>query len=159
LNLGSEAREMHIKFDCKCEWKTVNSENSKAYGFPNETTEFMKDRYSTPAVYRWVIDNERYYVGESKNLYRRINAYLKAPKPKYNQDGKMIPHQQTTNINVHNELQASSNNRIEFLEFNELQFGGATYKLDDLENNHIRLLVEKMAIQDHVAKHLKLLNI
>lgn len=149
---------MFINIACDCEWKPVNYELGKPYKFPNEITEYMKDCYSIPAVYRWVIDNEMYYVGESKNICRRINAYLRAPEPKFNEAGKMLPHQQTTNINMHAKLRASSSNRIEVLAFDELKIGDATYTPENLNNNRLRLLIEKIAILDHAIKHQKLLN-
>jgi len=148
---------MFIKIAWGCEWKTVNSRPDRPYKFPDRITDHMKATYEMPAIYRWVIDNE-YYVGETVNLCKRIRNYLNAPKPKYREDGKMLPHQQTTNINLNARLRAGTNNRIEFLKFDELQFGDATYKPMDLTNNHIRLMVEKIAILDHEAKHQKLLN-
>jgi hypothetical protein len=83
---------------------------------------------------------------------------LNASKQKYNEAGKMLPHQQTTNINLNARLRASTNNRIEFLNFDEIHFSDATYTPVDLSNTHIRLMVEKIAITDHEAKHQKLLN-
>jgi hypothetical protein len=77
----------------------VNSRPDKPYKFPDGITDHMKATYEIPVIYRWVIDNE-YYVGETVNLCKRIGNYLKAPKPKYREDGKMLPHQQTTNINL-----------------------------------------------------------
>jgi len=147
---------MDIKLEC--EWKTVDSEPDIPYKFPNGITNHMKKAYyKKPAIYRWVIDDE-YYVGETVDLYRRISNYLNAPNPKYNEKGKMQPHQQTTNINLKARLVASINNRIEVLKFDKLQFGDVTYKIMDLNNNHIRLMVEKIAILDHEANHLTLLN-
>jgi hypothetical protein len=117
----------------------------------------MKAIYEIPAIYRWVIDNE-YYVGETINLCNRIRGYLKAPKPKHDEAGKMLPHQQFTNINLNSRLRASTDNCIEFLKFDELQFGDATYKTIDLNNSHMRLMIEKIAILDHEINHQKLLN-
>jgi hypothetical protein len=141
-----------------CEWKTVNSEPDIPYKFSNGITNHMKKAYyKKPAIYRLVIDDE-YYVGETVDLYRRIRNYLYAPEPKYNEKGKMHPHQQTTNINLKARLDASINNRIEVLKFDKLQFGDVIYKITDLNNNYIRLMVEKIVILDHEANHLKLLN-
>ena len=148
---------MFIKLACECEWETVNSEPDKPYKFRNGITNYMKDTYEKPAVYRWVIDNE-YYVGETVNLCRRIGNYLNTPKMKFNEAGKMLPHQQTTNINLNARLRASTNNHIEFLKFDEIQFGDATDKLTDLNNNCIRLLVEKIVILDHEVNRQTLLN-
>jgi hypothetical protein len=142
---------MFIKIICECEWIPVKSEHGEPYKFPDDITKFMMDNYTMPAVYRWVIDGEMYYVGESKDLCRRIKAYLRAPKPKFNENGKMLPHQQTTNIKMHEKLQASRN-CIEFLKFDRLQFGDATYTYNDLKNHHIRLLVEKMATCGETSK-------
>lgn len=148
---------MRIKILCDYEWKKVERKPNEPYKFPEDITIHMKDNYSVPAIYRWVIDNQ-YYVGETVDLCKRIENYLYAPKPKYNEAGKMLPHQQTTNIKVNACLCAATNNCIGFLEFNELQFGDVTCKTIDLNNKNIRLMVEKIAIFDHVANHQKLLN-
>jgi hypothetical protein len=82
-------------------------------------------------------------LGETVDLCSRIRAYLDAPKAKYNEAGKMLSGQQTTNIIMNARQQSSDNNRIEILKFNELQFGDATYFPNDLADTQSRLLVEK----------------
>jgi hypothetical protein len=102
---------------------------------------------------------EKDEVGGNRDLCSRIRAYLDTPKAKYNEAGKMLPGQQTTNITMNGRQQSSDNSRIEILKFNELQVGDANYLHNDLADTQSRLLVEKIAIVDHAAKHQKLLNL
>lgn len=76
-----------IAFDVQ--WRTMVTEESgqQGYTFPQKFTRFIRDRYATPAVYRWRVlrvpggePKEPIYIGEGDNLVRRIQRVLTPPK-------------------------------------------------------------------------------
>jgi hypothetical protein len=65
-------------------WRTaVTQENGDGWCFPNKLTPYFRDRYATPAVYRWRVvkrqpgEKERIYIGEGEDLIQRIAWVIK----------------------------------------------------------------------------------
>jgi hypothetical protein len=64
-------------------WEPVLCTEDEEYSFPNPITQFMKRRYSGPAIYRWIIEhqgdeaNPQVYIGEAKRLCPdRLSGYI-----------------------------------------------------------------------------------
>lgn len=71
-------------FQISAHWRTaVTQENGDGWCFPNRFTSYFRDRYATPAVYRWRVvkrqpgEKERIYIGEGEDLIRRITWVLR----------------------------------------------------------------------------------
>lgn len=64
------------------EWVPVLADGVKPYEFPDQVTQYMRQHYRGPGIYRWVIGNQGeiagLYIGETDELPRRIYQY---PKP------------------------------------------------------------------------------
>jgi hypothetical protein len=99
-------------FEIGFHWTAVQSSNNISYCFPELVSKYLRDHYSQPAVYRWLIQRDgktSTYIGETENPARRLNDYLK-PGPS-----------QTTNKRVRalldNERNLNASIALEMLNF------------------------------------------
>jgi len=72
--------------DVNYRWTNVEFSPGCHYRFPDAISSYMKEHYRGPSVYRWFVWTptqgiSAFYVGETENLARRIQHYLK-PGPK-----------------------------------------------------------------------------
>ena len=60
-----------LKFDLNYKWVSVLREEGNYYLFPQKISQFMKDNYRSPQIYRWNIfknnlnDEKIVYIGEA----------------------------------------------------------------------------------------------
>jgi hypothetical protein len=66
------------------QWRPVESSKGTGYLFPDRFTDYMRDTYARPAVYRWRVfpalpnRNEEAYIGEAEILVKRAYAVRSA---------------------------------------------------------------------------------
>jgi hypothetical protein len=66
------------------QWRPVESASGIGYLFPDRFTDYMRDMYARPAVYRWRVfpalpeQKEEIYIGEAEILVRRAYSVLNA---------------------------------------------------------------------------------
>jgi hypothetical protein len=143
---------LHLKF----EWELVQYEEDRTYQFPNVISPFMKARYKEPAIYRWSVFKESFeecntvYIGESTELIRRINGYL---KPGISQQ---------TNIRMNalftEYIDKGFSIYIELMRIESLIINNKSYSQDDLNNKYMRRLIENFLIVDHLSNNYTILN-
>lgn len=142
-----------LKIEFEYEWKPVLAEDGKEYRFPEERTEFMK-MYKRPAVYRWNVsrpdDRRKVYIGEAKDLYRRIYGYLKP--------GRTQETNKRINTLFNNYLSQGYTIRLEVLQVDNVRVAGVTFTANDLSNKYIRTLFESLMITVHEQNRVELLN-
>jgi hypothetical protein len=123
-------------------WIPVNVNIAEEYQFPTQVSKFMREKYSGPAIYRWLPfksqkgDVSLVYIGEADNFVRRVNGYL---NPGSGQD---------TNIMMSNAfkyLQYSGHKvALEELKFTEFNLGSIKLSKEDLRSKLTRILLEHM---------------
>lgn len=144
-----------LNFNFDFSWKKVLSDKNTGYRFPNEITEYMKKRYKSPTIYRWLVHHddklESIYIGEAEILCpRRIYHYLH-PGPS-----------QMTNIRI-NKLFTKLNkeNRqitLEILVFKSFQLDGKTISMSDLDKKTVRVFLEHLMLVYHENRGIPSLN-
>ena len=129
---------MRLKIELSYDWAKVQRREGSEYSFPDKLTEFMKEKYSSPAVYRWVIERagckNEVYIGETENLYKRLNGYI-SPGEK-----------QATNTRINNILRQRQNQKLkvnlEVLQVDYLKVGELSFSKCDLGNLFLRKFIE-----------------
>lgn len=147
---------METEIQIELRWSPVMAGEDKPYRFPLELTQFMRDNYSRPGVYRWAFDGpagklESAYIGEAQDLVDRWKGFRK-PGPS-----------QVTNKRVHALLQEALLKgygiRLETLSFPQLKIQGVRLSPPDLRNPYARKLMENLAILDHIRLQVRVLNL
>lgn len=137
------------------EWQPVLENESSQYVFPNTITTHMRQKYRIPAIYRWVVENnktiESVYIGETEELCpRRVYGYLN-PGPS-----------QMTNIRINNLfddlIKKGKTIRLEHLVFSDFSFDGKKITTQDLIKKNIRVLLENIMITHHENDGITMLN-
>ena len=70
--------EIKLEYD----WKTIKQNENNNYVFPKSATEYMKDNYNKPAIYKWEFKKddfiEKIYIGQTNKLITtRLYQYRK----------------------------------------------------------------------------------
>ncbi|MCE9653557.1 MAG: hypothetical protein K8Q89_10995 [Nitrosarchaeum sp.] len=137
------------------EWNSVLENKSDQYVFPNIVTDYMRQKYRMPAIYRWIVDSdgmiESIYIGETVELCpRRVYGYLN-PGPS-----------QMTNIRINNLfdelIKRGKIIRLEYLVFSDFLFDGKKITDQDLIKKNIRVLLENIMITHHENAGVVILN-
>ncbi len=131
-----------MKIELDHEWIPVQVSPEQRYIFPCAVTPYLRDAFSGPAIYRWVVyerepgDLRRLYVGEADQLPRRLYHYLH-PGPS-----------QQTNLRLNaeflRETQAGRSVTLEVLRFKPFEFEGANFSMGDLEDKLVRRFLENL---------------
>jgi hypothetical protein len=138
------------------EWIPVEIDKGTPLHYPRVDSKFFREHYSHAGVYRWGIYKRdsliKAYVGEGWNLAKRIPPYLK-PGPS-----------QKTNIRVHEELEsavaAGYRVRLEILTIRRpIRINNVTITDSDLQNPHVRLMMENFVLADHEKVNCEILNL
>jgi hypothetical protein len=155
LEEDKEMSKKSLEISIQYEWRPILSSESQEYRFPDRITDFMKQKYNIPAIYRWILyrndraDPCKMYIGSAMQLCpQRIRGYLN-PGPT-----------QETNKRL-NSLFNDHKNRgfkisLDYLEFEELRVGSLGFK--DLGEKDVRLFLERAMISLHKWKSYRLLN-
>ncbi len=143
--------------DINYEWIPVFSEPGVQYTFTTARTRYLRQNYSIPAIYRWHAFNpelnqpEQYYVGETNNLYGRINFYLR------------IDATQKTNIRLRTyfqeHLQQGFQIQMELLHIDSLTIDKSPVTLDNLQYKYFRVMLENYFIYRLRCEGFTLLNL
>ncbi len=129
--------------EIKYHWADVQSSQGVTYRFPERVTDFMKDKHTRPAVYRWTVRNatlslRALYVGETDNLARRVGQYL-SPGAR-----------QATNLRLKAYFDAAlgRDERIELqaLEFEPFQINKVRFTPNLLGHSHVRKMLENFIL-------------
>ncbi len=149
--MSNETFEISIQY----EWKPILSSTSQEYLFPDRITDFMKQKYSIPAIYRWILYREdragpcKMYIGSAKQLCpQRIRGYLN-PGPTQKTNKRL-----NTIFNDHKNRGFKIG--IDYLEFKELRVGSLDFK--DLDKRDVRLFLERAMISLYNKESYRLLN-
>jgi hypothetical protein len=128
-------------------WESVETSPGVAYRFPDPITQFLRERWTRPAVYRWSVHEPAsgqvrlYYVGESARFVRRLRSYLH-PGPR-----------QRTALRLHarfnEELQRGRRVELEVLQFDQIEVAGEVFEPHDLRGTSVRRLLENLLIVRH----------
>ena len=74
--MANRSSENEKALDVKLEWVLVQGTDGKPYLYRDDHKRLRK-AWSKPAVYRWLLSGQkRTLVGESGNLYERLQAYV-----------------------------------------------------------------------------------
>ena len=74
--MANRSSENEKELDVKLEWVPVQGTDGKPYLYRDDHKRLRK-AWSKPAVYRWLLSGQkRTLVGESGNLYERLQAYV-----------------------------------------------------------------------------------
>jgi hypothetical protein len=129
--------------DIKYRWTNVQSSLGYNYLYPGALSAYMKEQYCRPSVYRWFVWTpttgvSALYVGETDNLARRIQHYLK-PGPR-----------QATNLRLKRYFdeaaQKAERVEMEVLEFEPFQINQVSFSMDLLGRTHIRRMLENLIL-------------
>jgi len=147
-----------LKVDLSYQWEPVFVDKNCGYLFPEQLSEFMRQEYKKPAIYRWNIfrykpgDKKLIYIGEAKELCpQRINGYLN-PGPT-----------QQTNKRMKEIFQSYLNEGLkiglEILNFEKILIDSSVFTRDNLHNKHFRRLIEELMIIISKQKGFQILNL
>jgi len=139
------------------EWEAVRSSETVEYEFPKPITEFMRQFYKKPMVYRWIVelpdtDETLMYIGEAARLCPdRLSGYL-TPGPT-----------QQTNIRLnqqfHEFIAHGGRIRLEILKMNGAFVNDLDLTEEDLGRQDIRRLIERLLITLYRSQGVNLLNL
>jgi len=134
-------------------------ENGAGYSYPGRFSAFFRDRYSTPAVYRWRIHpgengkKERVYIGQAEDLVTQIQRVLTPPRT--GKGGQ-------TNRRLKKLFDAAvSTGRLVFLDiadFEKFELNGVEFSNRDLTDSFKRLTLENLLLCIAQAEGHPLLN-
>jgi hypothetical protein len=141
--------ELQIKLTY--EWQAVYLRENVAYLFPMAISPYMRNRYKSPAVFKWDIhqkaagDKKLVYIGEAQELCpRRLYGYLN-PGPT-----------QLANKKVNTEFRAYLKEKLsigmEICQLQEITFGRSVLDADALTDKHVRRMVAEALIVEHQKK-------
>ncbi len=147
-----------LGIDLSYQQEVVLSDAKKEYLFPKQITQFMKDRYKHPAVYRWDIyrnrpeDQKLIYIGEAQQLCpQRINGYLN-PGPS-----------QQTNKRIKDKFQSYLDQGLkiglEIFHFDRIIVGDFSFTRSDIGDKHLRRFLEELLIIYYRRKGFTILNL
>ena len=123
------------------QWSPVNSAENIPYTYPGAITDYMKFKYKSPALYRWVIKKSDrthiYYLGETDGpVTRRIYQYLNPEKS------------QKTNQRLHDlfylEIKEKSTIHLDYLTFSPFTINNIHISQTSLSDPHIRRILEEL---------------
>lgn len=136
--------ENHVDFlEIKHGWTDVQSSLEYNYKFPGEVTPYMKEQYSRPSVYRWMVWRpaygvNAYYVGETDDLTNRIKQYLRPGKT------------QATNLRLKAYFDEAAKRdesvELQMLNFEPFQINKVTFSMDLLGPTHVRRTFENLLL-------------
>ena len=144
-----------IKLSMDFEWSPILEEELRQYLFPHKVTSYMRLKYQIPAIYRWVVENDKAvesaYIGETEQLCpRRVYGYLN-PGPS-----------QMTNLrinNLFNELLTKGRSiKLEHLLINDFCLNEKKITSNDLTSKNIRVLLESIMLAEYEKDGISLLN-
>lgn len=143
--------DIHLDFS----WEKVLVNQRESYFFPNNISAYMKKKYNSPAIYRWLVHNndrlESIYIGEAEILCpRRIYHYLH-PGPS-----------QMTNIRINKLFNQLTNEgkkiTLERLIFKDFVFDDKLISMSDLKKKTVRVFLEHLLLVHHDNTGMTLLN-
>ena len=122
-------------------WVPIQGSQGTPYRFPEAATKYLRERYGTPAIYRWLVQRDQrrcVYIGETENLVRRLVHYLR-PGPT-----------QATNIRLRayldEEYALGTSISFEALVFEPFSINGRQYSSADLGTKEVRCMLENLLI-------------
>jgi hypothetical protein len=139
------------------EWLPVEQAPGIAYHFPEDPSALLKKHWvMKPAVYRWLVyktipgDLKEIYVGETDQLSRRIQHYLR-PGPSQATNKRI-------NYLFHQRAAAGCRIVLQYLSFTAFHVGGHVFSPNDLTKKHIRVALEHLFFSFAVAEGYTLHN-
>jgi hypothetical protein len=134
-----------LQINLTYQWQTVYLRENVEYLFPMAISPFMRNRYKSPAVFKWDIhlktpgDKKLVYIGEAQELCpRRLYGYLNPGQT------------QLANKKVNAEFRAYLKEKLriglEICQVRQIIFGGSVMDSGALTDKHIRRLVAEMLI-------------
>jgi phosphoenolpyruvate synthase/pyruvate phosphate dikinase len=140
------------------EWEAVCQSETEEYVFPKPITEFMKQLYKKPVIYRWIVertdtnDEMLMYIGEAARLCPdRLSGYL-VPGPT-----------QQTNIRLnqqfHECIAHGGKIRLETLKMTGAFVNDLDLTEKDLSRQDIRRLIERLLVTLYRSQGINLLNL
>src|SRR6266481_5988166 len=124
-------------------WENAQSSQGYNYLYPAPVSPYMKQRYSRPAVYRWLVWTpgygiHAYYVGETQDLARRIQQYLRPGKS------------QATNLRLKTYFDEAVKQKqqveLQSLVFEPFQVNKVNFSMELLGHTHIRRFLENLVL-------------
>jgi hypothetical protein len=141
--------ELQIKLTF--EWQPVYLRENVAYSFPMAISPYMRNRYKSPAVFKWDIhqkkpgDKKLVYIGEAQELCpQRLYGYLN-PGPTQLAFKKV-------NTEFRAYLKEELNISLEICQVKEIAFGVSVLDPDSLTDKHVRRMVAEALIVEHRKK-------
>lgn len=125
-------------------WANVQTSQGYNYLYPTEVSPYVKGQYCGPAVYRWMVWTpgcygvHAYYVGETDNLARRIQHYLRPGSS------------QKTNLRLKAcfDEAVSQKQKVELqtLVFEPFQVNKVQFSIELLGHTHVRRTLENLVL-------------
>ena len=144
-----------LKFNLNYKWVSVLREEGDYYVFPQKISQFMKDNYRSPQIYRWNIfknnlnDEKIVYIGEAQIFCpTRLQGYIKPGPSQY------------TNIRMNKEfeefIKKGYSVALEILDFEQLTLNELKITKKELHNKFLRKFVENLMLflSRHEGYHL-----
>ena len=132
-----------IRFGFTFDWTPVLNKDCTEYLFPQKPN-LINSKYNCPFIYIWSVfqsefdDSKVVYIGETKNLIKRVTGYIK-PEPS-----------QQTNIRINdlfnNYLREGYKISLRTLTFEEIMLNHINIVYTDLSNSNIRKALEQLLI-------------
>lgn len=152
--LGINVLGVNLHFD----WISVFRDEDVPYIFPQKITNYMKDNYGRPAIYRWNIykdipmDQKLIYIGETTKLCPgRLNGYLK-PGPSQATNKRL-------NRKFINLADRGYKVQLEILRLGKFSISDITLTSADLYSKHTRRFIESLLIIYYLKRGHDLLNL
>ena len=129
-------------------WRSVEKSPGEPYVFPLKTNEHIKTGYSRPAVYRWAVYSPKgelraVYFGETENLFKRVNQYL---RPRKSQQTNMRLH-----LDFHRDVDNKWTVKLDFLDFSPFRLNSILASMSGLHVHFLRKMIEAFVILDFVS--------
>jgi len=145
LNGGFMIRKEQLSINISFYWKPIMSNQNEIYQFPDPITQYMRENYCIPIVYRFNVfkntsgDQKIAYIGESRDFIktRRLYFYIKPYK------------KQTTNIYLRDLIDSYIRNgyKVQLDHINLSDISGIISETKSiLDNIHPRLFLEEFLI-------------
>lgn len=128
-------------FEISFNWLAVQSSQGISYSFPAPVSKYLRQQYNKPAVYHWLIERNgkiSIYLGETENLDRRLNHYLKpGPSQKTNRRIRKF---------LDEELSQDASIKFDVLSFDPFEINGREYSPEKLWEEEVRCFLENLLI-------------
>lgn len=124
-------------------WGEAQSSQGYNYLYPAPVSLYMKQQYSRPAVYRWMVWTpgygiHAYYVGETQDLASRIQQYVRPGKS------------QATNLRLKayfdEAVKQKQQVELQSLVFEPFQVNKVKFSMELLGHTHMRRILENLVL-------------